>query len=953
MFNGIVNFTQRYVSAQKYYATRFPEWDGHQGSQIACPFHEDNTPSFSVNIGTIGGCYCHAAGCRKRIGSIIHLEKEVCNLQTDKDAARKIYSEFYHPVIEFDAEFGVNVTQWRANLHDKSPDLLRILRKELGFTDAIIDRFDIGWDWEKKRFTFPVFNQWGDLVNVRYYKAPSQRSAGTKFKIINHKGFGSPATLYPLNILEKAPNPGKVLYWMKAERDVILAWSMGIMAFCSTGGEGDAPEKYTDYIKRWGCRIVVVPANDDIEAGQRKLDSLQNTNLPYSSVIIPEGYKDFSDWIIDASATASDFYALPEIVGNSSPLELISTEPIHLPQGFVDMTLNPLEGEYDVATIGHRPEFLNSAIRVKGVISARQDRTYSIPHIVEVSGKLFRIPISRELVQMSGVPDLAMKKILMGILKTTKEVSFRQYVTVTEVEVIPVLVPGKDVVYVNQKCFFFGENFECNLPYNMLVIPTSSMKTQETIGLIYEATPIANVLDHSSFSMGEIDVLKHKFAIKEDASGEEVYLALSDLSLEITNRWTQIYNRNDLLMVQLLTWCCPLQFNFHHEGIQRGWMNTLVLGDTKTGKSETAKKLRALFDSGVVILSENCSFVGLIGGAIKCSSGAFMLRWGKIPLYNRQLVVVEELSGLTTDEISRMSDVRSSGVARLDKGGLSGETSAMTRLLCISNVRRTNSNLGDFNYGVKAVQELIGQNEDVSRFDLILTVTDSEVSNELINKDRSKEPRVEYDAEERELFCKLIKFIWSLKPDQIEITEGAYKKCLEETLTLSKIYHSAIPIFKGGSDRIKLARVATAIAATQFSWDASRGKLIVTEGHVKAASMLLKKCYNKPSLGYGKYSKQQFIFETIVDEPRLTRTIKTLFPNDVTSHNFFKYLAANGMFEKEEINQSLNLSYIYTERLISVLLLSNIIRRSATSSRIVWETTQPGRKWIEKHYAEK
>ena len=618
-----------------------------------------------------------------------------------------------------------------------------------------------------------------------------------------------------------------------------------------------------------------------------------------------------------------------------------------------DLSLNPLEGEYDVATIGHRPEFLNSAIRVKGVISARLDRTYSIPQIVECNDKLYRIPISRELLQMIGVTDKAMQKILCGMLKTTKQISYRQFVTVTEVEVIPVLVPGKDSVYVNQKCFFFGENFECNLPYNLLVIPTSSMRSQETIGLIYDAEPIANTLDHANLADEEIEVLQNKFSIDTKASGEECYLKLMDLGLEIANRWTQIYNRNDLTIVQLLTWCCPLQFCFHHEGVQRGWMNSLVLGDTKTGKSETAKRLRMLFDSGVVILSENCSFVGLIGGAIKCHTGAFMLRWGKIPLYNRQLVVVEELSGLSCEEISRMSDVRSSGVARLDKGGLSGETSAKTRLLCISNVRRLNSNLSDFNYGVKAVQELIGQNEDISRFDLILTVTDGEVSNEKINQDRSQDANIEYDEEEREVFKKLIRFIWSLKPEQIEITEGAYKKCLSTTLELAKIYHSSIPIFKGGSDRIKLARIAAAIAALQFSWDTTRGRLVVTEAHVKAASMLLKKCYNKPSLGYGKYSKQQFLYESITDEPRLSRTIKTLFPNEISLHNFFKYLAANGAFEKEEINQSLNLSSIYTERLISVLLLSNVIRRAPTSSRIVWETTQPGRHWIEKMFVEK
>ena len=94
---------------------------------------KDKTPSFAVNIGSIGGCYCHASTCRKRIGSIVHLEKELCNLQTDKEAARQIYHAFIHPVIEFDAEFGNLLTTFKSNLLNKSPDLLQILKGELGF----------------------------------------------------------------------------------------------------------------------------------------------------------------------------------------------------------------------------------------------------------------------------------------------------------------------------------------------------------------------------------------------------------------------------------------------------------------------------------------------------------------------------------------------------------------------------------------------------------------------------------------------------------------------------------------------------------------------------------------------------------------------------------------------------------------------------------------------------
>lgn len=953
MFNTITTHVLRHVKRTEYYRARFSQWDGHPGSQICCPFHDDKTPSFSVNIGVKGGCFCQAASCRKRIGSIIHLEKELCNLQTDKEAARKIYSEFIRPVIEFEAEFGLLITKFQDDLKVCASDLYPILEKELGFNQKTIDEFHIGWCFENHRFTFPVFNEWGDLINIRYYRAPSQRTKATKFKIINHTGFGS-SSIFPLNLLEKLPNR-KVLYWLKAERDVILAWSLGIPAFCLTGGESEAIEKYFDYLTRLDCKVILCGDND--AAGKLALEarwnSLLNTKIPFAKVEIPEPskYKDFSEWILGGKKTAHDFYLLPEIQGNSSPLEVKPIERFDLPEGMEDFTLNLLEGDYEVSDIGHKQQLLNSAITVHGIVTAKMDHTFSVPHVIECGGKLYRIPISRELLSLVNTSDDGVQKRLQSLLNTNLEVKYRQFITISEIEIIPVLVPGKDAIYVKQTCFFFGEKIECNIPYRMLVIPTSSMKRQETVGLVYDAVPISNVLDEYVLSNDDVVALQERFGMSDNASGAERYIALEDLANELSTRHTLIHNRTDLHIVQLLTWCSPIQFNFHSDGLQRGWMNTLILGDSQTGKSQIAQALRSLFECGVFVSTENCTFVGLVGGAVKASSGNFMLRWGKIPLYNRQLVVLEELSGLDCNEISNMSDVRSSGIARLDKGGLTGETSAKTRLMCLSNVRRKHSNLGDYAFGVRAVQELIGQNEDISRFDLILTVTDNEVSNEIINQNRLHITNNHYDKNERALFRKLIIFIWSLQAEQIEFTPEAYGETLKLTLEFSKIYHSSIPVFKGGSGRYKIARIACAIAALQFSWDANRGHLIILPSHVQAAAKLLRRLYNKASLGYGKYSKQQYYMESIIEEDRLIRNIQVVFTKKDSEQNFYEYLLANGQFEKEELNQSLNLGgSVLVDRLISTMLSSHLIRRQPNNPRLVWEVTYQGRVWLEKKH---
>ncbi len=187
------------------------------------------------------------------------------------------------------------------------------------------------------------------------------------------------------------------------------------------------------------------------------------------------------------------------------------------------------------------------------------------------------------------------------------------------------------------------------------------------------------------------------------ADGQTVFERLWELADILSDGFTKIFNRPDWHSVALLTWVSPIGWRFPHESkVQRGWLNTLALGDTETGKSKVVNTLQQITNCGQIVNSENCTYVGLVGGAIKMGSGQLMLRWGRIPLCDKQLVVLEELSGLSVEEISNMSDVRSSGVARLDKGGLSSQTNARTRILALSNVRPANKTLASYTSGVRA-----------------------------------------------------------------------------------------------------------------------------------------------------------------------------------------------------------------------------------------------------------
>jgi DNA replicative helicase MCM subunit Mcm2 (Cdc46/Mcm family) len=90
-----------------------------------------------------------------------------------------------------------------------------------------------------------------------------------------------------------------------------------------------------------------------------------------------------------------------------------------------------------------------------------------------------------------------------------------------------------------------------------------------------------------------------------------------------------------------------LSFDFDGKRIQRGWLELLIIGDTRTGKSEVAVRLCKFFNAGEVVSCEAASFAGIIGG-LQQYGGAkeWSINWGAIPINDRRLVVLDECGGL-------------------------------------------------------------------------------------------------------------------------------------------------------------------------------------------------------------------------------------------------------------------------------------------------------------------
>src|SRR5687768_3883473 len=166
-----------------------------------------------------------------------------------------------------------------------------------------------------------------------------------------------------------------------------------------------------------------------------------------------------------------------------------------------------------------------------------------------------------------------------------------------------------------------------------------------------------------------------------------------------------------------------------------------------------------------------------------------------------------------------MSSIRSSGEAQLTKIR-SERTWARTRLIWMGNPR--NGRMSDYTYGVQAIAPLIGNAEDIARFDMAMSVAATEVDAEEINR-AHEEVAGRYPAEN----CReLLRWVWSRRAEHVVWAPGAEEAVFTAALDLGNRYVEHPPLIQAANVRTKVARLSVALAARTYSTD-DTGELVV------------------------------------------------------------------------------------------------------------------------------
>jgi len=878
----------KYFSFYKQYFDRLKNKDGEV--QVSCPFHgKDKNPSMSINM-TTGMYNCFTCG-EAGDAYTFYRKKHNCNFPTAKKAVEKETGEWVdeeisqkkqpikvniRPEKEYQ-ELAKQVEAWHETLM-KSGKKKKWLETKRGISEETLKKFQLGWDFE--RITIPIKDKEGRIVNVRRYKPGA---TGKEPKMMSFKRGQGSARLFPITSLG-----ADTILICEGEMDAIIANQLGFDAITVTGGAGTWKEEWNPLFKGksvYICYDVDAPG----ASGARKVaQNLFRIADATKIVLLPleEKGSDITDYFHGNGQGKKDFKGLmarsPDYKQTEKEKEKDFPYDVHL-------------------SVAERDEYEGKMLTINVIVAGKGEAAFKIPAKVKYwcdrpgdkkcmmcslrdDGEKIQEFNAQDpvVLEMINTPkdrmwDVIRKKaaVLKGCGNADREAD--AYMNIEMVHLIPEIDAGEtEQNYVRAMGYYVGHGLIANQSYTLIALATVEPKTQLSTILIEKA----DLAQDSVMAFELTPEIKKELEVFQCAANDEsIAKKLKEIHDDLTDNVTQIYGRNDLLMAIDLVIHSALGFDFQGKRLKRGWCECMLLGDTRTGKTEAVQSLMGHYRVGELVTGESSSKAGLTGGMIQTSNG-WLISWGKIPLNDRRLVAIDEVTGLSQEKISEMSGIRSSGVAEITKVQ-TAKTHARTRLIWISNPRDARP-LSEYSFGVEAISGIIGKPEDISRFDFAISCATEEVDPDVINQGEHDKKEHIYTAD---LCNKLVLWTWSRKTEQIVFEPKAIKAILGHAKLMGKNFSSMIPLVEGADQRIKIARLSVSMAARLFSADETGEKIIVKAAHVDKVIEFLYEIYNKGSLGYSHYSDTKLANKRKVEE-RLTK-IKEFLADKETLRELF------------------------------------------------------------------
>lgn len=835
----------------------FSEYDFEKKeTAVCCPFphhtesgveYQETIPSAHINLDK--GVF-HCKVCEKGLSEVSFISEI---LGCKYEAASKIASLYR------DVE---NLHSWnQLKLNPRTKEICN----ELGISDEVIEELHLKTENREEDIAFPVL-MYGKVVDVRNY-SPYNRAAKIRSRAGSTTGMVIPFDLW-INT-----NPHTWTIICAGEKDMAVARSNGFNAITLTGGEKALPK----ILKPFKNRRVAICYDHD-EAGIEGAKSVAAAILPYAAEVrvctgfhevCKEHGEDITDFFTKYKKTKRDLQ------------KYIIDSPVFTPEeaAVVSKVTHPFVTLLEAS----QPKYVGRVVQSNIQVVATYEKAMPVPTTIHATKLNISGDDKYNLMQQGETRDWELcDKTCQDVLKlvdnnfTEQQIrdNTREILGITKIERdVKIERPTKETVYqcnvtdlfevttknpqtIEFVAYVIGKRLESGKKYCITYkLTPHPFKGQQLIMIILDATEAADSI--TDFHLTE-DNKKMLDQVKNMKGS--VHDKVETLS-EMAKSYIGYDGYNKLIKAIDLSFHAALQFNFNGN-TERGTLDTLIVTESRIGKSSTAEALQKLYSLGtfVSLAGGNATIAGIIGGSNKVN-GSFQTRAGLLPMNHRGLVIFEELAKCDKDLVKALTDTRSSGSVKITRVSGDLQLPALVRMITLSNVKSSSKNIqpiASYPNGITILVDLIGTPEDIARYDLMLVM--GETGNRII--DPNWRPITPFEPD---VYKTKIRWVWSRNPDQIIITrdvvEYIFKKCNE----LNSKYDSHIKIF-GTEAWKKVARLATAIAGYVVSTDDTYEKIIVTTECVDEAVDYLISCYDNNTFKLKEYVDNERRYGDIDDD---------------------------------------------------------------------------------------
>lgn len=730
--------------------------------------------------------------------------------------------------------------------------VLGLMMETRGLDRRTIIEWELGWDGS--RYTIPVRDIGGELLNVRRYKL----NAGVTDKMLNLPGHGT-AQIYRPDIL--ASNEEIVI--TEGEMDCIILNQYGIPAVTHTAGAATFRPNWAGMFI--GKTVWVAYDNDDAgRKGSKKVEQILTAfaeRVYIMEIPIPVKGADVTDFLHKEGHSASDFRALMQVAQESASTGSLKSAPLAEAgerfnlQSSMSQANQAKTMELIVSISGKQAEPYTAPKRITATCDMSKGAACEMCPIAARNGQA-EIDVREDddqILRFVDVTEQRHKQLLRDITgaRCSDRVEFEvdENYHIEELLVQPSVddrQDGETQQPIRRTAFSVSTHASTvNSKVRLVGKNVSDPKSGRLRWMSWVNQPVELDIDKFTLTPG----LRERLETFQPVGGQSPLDKALEIANDMASNVTHIYGRDLLHVGYDLVWHSPVSFKIHDMTIPKGWLEMLVVGDTRTGKSEAATRLAKHYRSGIVQSCEGMSFPGLVGG-VQQVDGRWHMTWGVIPMNDRRLVVLDEVSGLKEKNvIEQMSSIRSSGIAQVTKIAAE-ETSARTRLVWIANPADGSMIRDSPTAGMGAMRTVVEHAEDIARFDFVMATAKGDVDTRLINASFSEVHNPSYSSEDCEA---LAKWAWSLTRDDVVISDAAADAAVKAAINLGERYMSDPPLIQSENARFKVLRVAAALAARTFSVS-KRGKLQVGREHVHDAVRFLDMIYGESAMGYATAS---------------------------------------------------------------------------------------------------